>query len=50
MRMLPSLAFDPENEICDCFTLLMCEFPQAAKEVANYFETNYVRQEVTRPN
>ena len=25
MRMLPNLAFVPENKACDCFTLLMGE-------------------------
>ena len=42
MRMLPSLAFVPENEVCDCFTLLMGEFPQSAVELADYFEKNYI--------
>ena len=42
MRMLPSLAFVPENEVCDCFNILMGEFPQAAIELAEYFETNYL--------
>ena len=42
MRILPSLAFVPENEVCDCFTLLMGEFPQSAAELADYFEKNYI--------
>ena len=42
MRMLPSLAFVPENEVCDSFLILMGEFPQDALEVAEYFETTYL--------
>ena len=42
MRMLPSLAFVSENEVCDCFLILMGEFPQDALEVAEYFETTYL--------
>ena len=37
MIMLPSLAFVPENEVCDCFTILMGEFPKSAVELADYF-------------
>ena len=40
IRMLLSLAFVPENEVCDCFTLLKGEFPQSAVELADYFENN----------
>ena len=36
--LLPSLAFVPENEVCDCFSMLMGEFPQGGIEVAEYFE------------
>ena len=42
MRMLTSLAFVPENEVCDCFTLLMGEFLQSAVELEDYFENNYL--------
>ena len=42
MRLLPSLAFVSENEVCDCFLILMGEFPQDALEVADYFETTYL--------
>ena len=39
MRLLPILAFVTENIVlCDCFTLLIGEFHQAAIEVANYFK------------
>ena len=38
MRMIPNLEFVPENEVCDCFLILMCEFLQDALEVAEYFE------------
>ena len=42
IKMLPSLAFVPENEVTDCFNLLMQNFPESAINVATYFETNYI--------
>ena len=42
IKMLPSLAFVPKNDVCDCFDILMQDFPQAAIYVAEYFETNYL--------
>ena len=42
MRMLPSLAFVPEYDVVDCFTILMGDFPESAADIAEYFETNYI--------
>ena len=39
MKMLPSLAFLPEHDVIDSFTLLMADFPESAKGIAEYFET-----------
>ena len=40
--MLPSLAFVPEHDVIDCFTILKADFPQSAKEIAEYNEANYI--------
>ena len=42
MKMLPSLAFVPEQDVIDCFTILMGDFPESGKEIAEYFELNYI--------
>ena len=42
MKMLPSLAFVPEHDVIDSFTMLMADFPESAKGIAEYFETNYI--------
>ena len=42
MKMLPSLAFVPEQDVIDSFTMLMADFPESAKGIAEYFETNYI--------
>ena len=42
MKMLPSLAFLPEHDVIDSFTLLMADFPESAKGIAEYFEINYI--------
>ena len=42
IKMLPSLAFVPENEVTDCFNLLMQNFPKSAINVATYFENSYI--------
>ena len=42
MKMLPSLAFVPEHDVIDSFTLLMADFPESAKGIAEYFEINYI--------
>ena len=47
MRMLPSLAFVPENEVRACFNIFMGEFPQAAMEVAEIFRNELPRQKIT---
>ena len=44
MKMLPSLAFVPENDVFFCFLILMADFPDAAIEIAEYFELNYLGQ------
>ena len=42
MRMLAALAFVPENDACDCFIILMAQFPPIAIELSEYFEINYI--------
>ena len=42
IKMLASLAFVPEYEVIDCFTILMGDFPESGKEIAEYFEVNYI--------
>ncbi|KAI6649667.1 hypothetical protein LOD99_6671 [Oopsacas minuta] len=42
MKMSVSLALVPEFEVIDCFTILMGNFPESGKEVAEYFEVNYI--------
>ena len=42
IKMLASLAFVPEYEVIDCFTILMGDFPVSGKEIAEYFEVNYI--------
>ena len=37
LRMLSSLAFVPEIEVVNCFSLLMQDFPESAHDVATYF-------------
>ena len=43
MRMLAALAFIPECDVSDCFTILMAQFPPIAMEVAEYFEKKLYR-------
>ncbi|KAI6661780.1 hypothetical protein LOD99_9847 [Oopsacas minuta] len=40
--MLASLAFVLEFEVIDCFIILMGNFQESGKEVAEYFEVNYI--------
>ena len=40
--MLSSLAFVPKHDVTDCFNILMLDFPQFAKAVAEYFEETYI--------
>ena len=42
LKMLPSLAFVPEEDVPDCFTILMTDFPESALNVAKYFEETYI--------
>ena len=42
LKMLPSLAFVPEQDVVDCFNILMADFPESALGVATYFEDNYI--------
>ena len=42
MKMLASLAFVPEHDVIDSFTILMGDFPESAIEIAEYFEKNYI--------
>ena len=42
LKMLPSLAFVPEQDVMDCFNILMANFPESALGVATYFEDNYI--------
>ena len=42
LKMLPSLAFVPEEHVPDCFTILMTDFPGSALNVAKYFEETYI--------
>ena len=39
---LPSLAFVPEEDVPDCFAILMTDFPESALNVAKYFEETYI--------
>ena len=40
MKMLPSLTFVPEHDVIDSFTMVIDDFPESAKGIAEYFETN----------
>ena len=42
IKMLPSLAFVPEDKVIQSFTALMVEFPTTAIEIAEYFEDTYI--------
>ena len=42
MKMLVSLAFVPEHGVIDCFTILISDFPESGKEIAEYFEVKYI--------
>ena len=42
IKMLPSLAFVPEDKVIQSFTALMVEFPTTAIEIADYFEDTYI--------
>ena len=42
MRMLAALALVPENDVCDCFIILMAQFPPIAIELSEYFEIYYI--------
>ena len=42
LKMLPSLAFVPEQEVVDCFNNIMPDFPASALNVAKYFEDTYI--------
>ena len=44
MKMLPSLAFVPENDVINCFLILMADFQYSALDIAEYFEVNYLGQ------
>ena len=46
MKMLVSLAFVPEHDVIDCFTILMGDFPESGKEIAEYFEANYIGKRI----
>ena len=40
--MQPSLAFVPEEDVPDCITILMTDFPESAIKFAKYFEETYI--------
>ena len=42
IKMLPSLAFVPEDKVIQSFTALMVEFPTTAIEIAEYFKETYI--------
>ena len=42
LKMLPSLAFVPEEDVVDCYNILMTDFPESALNVAVYFEETYI--------
>ena len=42
LKMLPSLAFVPEQEVVNCFNNIMPDFPASALNVAKYFEDTYI--------
>ena len=42
LKMLPSLAFVPEEDVVDCYNILMTDFPESALNVAIYFEESYI--------
>ena len=46
MKMLVSLAFVPEHDVIDCFTILMGDFLESGKEIAQYFEANYIGKRI----
>ena len=41
-EMIPSLAFVPEEDVVDCYNILMTDFPESALNVAVYFEETYI--------
>ncbi|KAI6655345.1 hypothetical protein LOD99_2180 [Oopsacas minuta] len=47
LKMLPSLAFVPEQDVMDCFDILMADFPESALGVATNFEDNYNGKRLT---
>ena len=46
LKMLPSLAFVPEEEVVDCFNTIMVDFPLSALNVAKYFEDTYIGKQI----
>ena len=40
--MLPILAFVPEQDVVDCFNILMADFPESAPDVTTYFVDTYI--------
>ena len=46
LKMLPCLAFVPEIDVIDCFSILMEEYPQSGMTVAKYFEDNYIGKQL----
>ena len=38
LKMLPNLAFVPEQDVVDCFNILKADFPESALDFATYFE------------
>ena len=42
LKMIPSLAFVPEEDVVDCYNILMTDFPESALNVAVYFEETYI--------
>ena len=46
LKMLPCLAFVPEIDVIDCFSILMEEYPQSGMTVAKYFGDNYIGKQL----
>ena len=42
LKMLPSLAFVPEQEVVVCFNILMADFPESALNIAILFKDTYI--------
>ena len=50
IRMLPALAFPNPTDIPELFSEIFIEIPAEAYELAAYFESSYVRRDISSSN